>query len=443
MKLAIIGTGYVGLVTGTIFAEMGHDIYCVDVLPEKVERLTRGEPTIYEPGLEELIKRNVAEGRLRFTTNHREAITDAVVIINAVNTPSADDGSVDLTAVKQASADIGRALADLPVEKKFFRVIVNKSTVPIGTANLVRDIVREHYNGEFDVVSNPEFLREGQAVSDCLHPDRIVIGDGHPESHRLMQELYRPFDAPMLFTDVQTAEMIKYASNAFLAMSISFINNLSWLCEAVGADVTKVAEGMKLDKRIGPNAFLSAGPGYGGSCFPKDVKGIVDIGHQYGIELSLLTAADKVNQQHREKILAHAQEMVGDWEGKRVAIWGLAFKPQTDDLRDAASTFIVPALLAAGVEVHAFDPVAQDKAKELWPAMQVHSNPYETLTDVDLLIVLTEWREFTALDRHTIHKLMRRPAVFDTRNIWNPAEMKGAGFEYRSIGRTTPEAASM
>lgn len=435
MNIAIIGTGYVGLVTGTIFAELGNNVTCVDISEAKIALLKEGKSPIYEPGLAELISRNIAASRLHFTTQHLEAVADAQVIFNAVDTPSADDGSVNMNSIKSASADVGRALASLPPEKQFFRVIVNKSTVPIGTANMVKDLVSEHYGGSFDVVSNPEFLREGQAVSDCLHPDRIVIGDGHPESRAVMEELYRPFDAPILFTDVQTAEMIKYASNSFLAMSISFINNLSWLCEKVGADIEKVSEGMKLDRRIGKQAFLSAGPGYGGSCFPKDIKGIVSIGKDYGVELKVLQMVDEVNNEHRRLLVPRLERLVGSLAGKRVAIWGLAFKPETDDMRDSASVTVIPALQSLGAEIHAFDPVAQEKAKEMFTNVTYHPNPYEAITDADALMILTEWNEFVSLDKVTMKKLMRSPIIFDTRNVYDPAEMAQEGFKYSSIGR--------
>ena len=435
MNIAIIGTGYVGLVTGTVFAELGNNVICVDILPEKVEMLQRGESPIYEPGLSELIMRNVSEGRLKFTTNHEEAIKESSVIFNAVDTPSAEDGSVNLNSIKAAAKQIGQALASLNKDERDFRVVINKSTVPIGTANLVRNIIAENYNGDFDVVSNPEFLREGQAVSDAFHPDRIVVGDGHPKSHQIMMDLYQPFKAPMLFTDVHTAEMIKYASNSFLAMSISFINNLAWLCEKVGADVNKVSEGMKLDKRIGKNAFLSAGPGYGGSCFPKDVKGIICTAKEYGVDLKILRMVEEVNQEHRNQMVPKLKEWVGDLSGKKVAVWGLAFKPETDDLREAASQTIIPMLQAEGAEVHVFDPVAQDKARQVFSDLVYHPNPYEAITGVHALIILTEWKEFLSLDKSTIKKLMQVPVVFDTRNIYDPKEMQDNGISYHSIGR--------
>lgn len=442
MNIAIIGTGYVGLVTGTVFAELGNNVTSVDIDERKVEQLRQGISPIYEPGLSELITRNIAEGRLRFTTNHAEAVRDAQVIINAVDTPSAEDGSVDLTSIKAASRDVGRALAGLSPEQRFFRVVVNKSTVPIGTANLVRDLIAEQYDGDFDVVSNPEFLREGQAVADSFHPDRIVIGDGHPQSHAVMAELYKPFDSPILFTDVQTAEMIKYASNSFLAMSISFINNLSWLCERVGADVTKVSEGMRLDKRIGRQAFLAAGPGYGGSCFPKDVKGIVAIARERGVDLKILRMVEEVNEEHRAALVPRLAKMIGSLEGKKVAVWGLAFKSETDDLREAAAQIVLPMLLSSGAEVHAFDPVAQMKAGEFWPTVTYHPNPYEAITDADALIILTEWKEFISLDKQTMKKLMRGANILDTRNLYDPEVMATAGFHYQSIGRSLPVVGS-
>lgn len=435
MQIAIIGVGYVGLVTGTVFAELGNNVICVDIDAGKVERLQQGESPIYEPGLSELISRNIAEGRLQFTTTHATALHDAQIIINAVDTPSAEDGSVDLTSIKAASNDVGRALAQLPIEQRFFRVVVNKSTVPIGTADLVKTIIASHYDGDFDVVSNPEFLREGQAVNDSFHPDRIVIGDGHPQSHAIMEALYAPFEAPILFTDVQTAELIKYASNSFLATSISFINNMAALCEKVGADVEQVSEGMRLDRRIGRQAFLSAGPGYGGSCFPKDVKGIISIARDNGVDLKILRMVEEVNTEHRAALVPRLAQLVDGLSGKRIAVWGLAFKAQTDDLRDAASLTVIPMLQAAGAEVHAFDPVAQERAKQLFTDITFHANPYEALTDADALIILTEWKEFISLDRTTMHKLMRSPVIFDTRNLYDQKALHEAGFRYFSIGR--------
>lgn len=435
MQIAIIGTGYVGLVTGTVFAELGNNVISVDIDEKKVASLRQGVSPIYEPGLSELITRNIAEGRLRFTTSHAEAIRDATVIFNAVDTPSAADGSVDLTAIKAASNDVGQALANLSEEQRFFRVVVNKSTVPIGTADLVKTIIASHYHGDFDVVSNPEFLREGQAVNDSFHPDRIVIGDGHPQSHAVMEALYAPFEAPILFTDVQTAEMIKYASNSFLAMSISFINNLAALCEKVGADVEQVSEGMRLDRRIGRQAFLSAGPGYGGSCFPKDVKGIISIARDHGVDLKILRMVEEVNTEHRAALVPRLADLIGGVSGKRIAVWGLAFKAQTDDLREAASVTVLPMLHESGAEIHAFDPVAQERAVRMFPYVTFHPNPYEALTDADALIILTEWKEFISLDRQTMHKLMRAPIIFDTRNLYDPAALRTAGFQYVSIGR--------
>jgi len=437
MNIAIIGTGYVGLVTGTVLAELGNNVICVDISAEKVNQLRQGVSPIYEPGLEELIKRNITASRLHFTTVHAEAVFDAQVIFNAVDTPSADDGSVNMGSMRSASADVGKALASMPADKRFFKVIVNKSTVPVGTADLVKDLIAEHYDGEFDVVSNPEFLREGQAVNDCFHPDRIVIGNGHPKTKEIMQELYKPFKAPILFTDVQTAEMIKYASNSFLATSISFINNLSWLCEKVGADIEMVSAGMKLDKRIGAQAFLSAGPGYGGSCFPKDVKGIVSIAQDNGVDLKILKMVNEVNEEHRQSLVARLEQITGGLSGKRIALWGLAFKPETDDLRDAASQIVIPALQAKGASVHAFDPVAQERAKEEFSDVKYYQNPYEAITDADALMILTEWKEFISLDKHTMKKVMRSPIVFDTRNIYDPKQMEEAGFVYASVGRAT------
>ncbi len=435
MKIAIIGAGYVGLVTGTGFAELGNDVVCVDIIEEKVEKLRNAISPIYEPGLEELIARNSAEGRLSFTVNHADAVKDAQVIFNAVDTPSADDGSVSMKSLYAATQDIAKALAKLPKSSQFYRVIVNKSTVPIGTADEVTKRIAAHYKGEFDVVSNPEFLREGQAVHDFFHPDRVVIGNGSPRAREVMKTLYQPFKAPVLFVDTKTAEMIKYASNAFLATSISFINSLSELCESLGADVTAVSEGMKLDKRIGKQAFLTAGAGYGGSCFSKDVNGLLSIAKGQRSHLPILTATEKINKQQRQKIVAKVKKLLPNIGKKTIAVWGLAFKPGTDDLRDAPAIEVIKSLIASGARVTAFDPVAEGNARKLFPQVQFAPNPYETVEGADLLVVMTEWDEFRSIDRKKIAKLMAGKRMVDGRNIFDRKELETLGFKYEAIGR--------
>ncbi|MBI3261065.1 UDP-glucose/GDP-mannose dehydrogenase family protein [Candidatus Berkelbacteria bacterium] len=435
MKIAIIGTGYVGLVTGTGFAELGHDITCVDIDHAKVAKLKRGVSPIYEPGLQELIERNIAEGRLKFTTKHAEAVKEAAIIFNAVDTPSAPDGSVSMKSLYAATDDIAQALAKLPKNHQFYRVIVNKSTVPIGTADEVANRIRSHYRGEFDVVSNPEFLREGQAVHDFFHPDRVVIGNGSGRARELMTQLYKTFKSPILFVDTKTAEMIKYASNSFLATSISFINSLTELCEKLGADITMVSEGMKLDKRIGKQAFLTAGAGYGGSCFSKDVKGLISIGKTYKVELPILKATDRINAKQRRLIFNKIKKLLPRLRGRTIAVWGLAFKPGTDDLRDAPAIDVINWLRQAGAKISAFDPVAETNAKKLLPQIQFSPNPFHAVQGADLLLVMTEWSEFRAIDRAKIKAAMRHANVVDGRNIFDRTELESLGFRYEAIGR--------
>ena len=445
MKIAIIGTGYVGLVTGTGLAELGNDVTCVDIDAKKIAKLRKGISPIFEPGLAEIIERNIAEGRLNFTTKHREAVKEAQVIFNAVDTPSAPDGSVSMKSLYAATDDIAKALTKLPKDHQFYRVIVNKSTVPIGTADEVTNRIRSHYPGDFDVVSNPEFLREGQAVHDFFHPDRVVIGNsprgslgeagGSPRARAIMQDLYKPFKAPIIFVDTKTAEMIKYASNSFLATSISFINQVAELCEKLGADITMVSEGMKLDKRIGKQAFLTAGAGYGGSCFPKDVKGLIAIGRQYKVKLPILDATDEINKKQRRVILTKIKKLLPTLKGKTVAVWGLAFKPGTDDLREAPAIDIIGWLRQAGAKISAFDPVAEGNAKKILPNVQFSPNPFHAVQGADLLLVMTEWSEFKAIDRAKIKAAMRQANVVDGRNIFDRTELESLGFRYEAIGR--------
>jgi UDPglucose 6-dehydrogenase len=437
MKITILGTGYVGLVTGTIFAQMGNDVICLDIDQTKIDNLKIGISPIYEPGLEEIIIRNSKEGRLNFTTDINEGVNQAEVIFIGVGTPSREDGSVNLDYVSQAAKSIGEALGKLE-DQNTYRVIVNKSTVPIGTGDFVTDLIKENYSGEFDVVSNPEFLREGQAVSDALNPDRVVIGlnpaNKNNQAKEVMEKLYQPFNCPILFTDVKTAEMIKYASNSFLATSISFINQLALLCEAVGADVKKVAEGMKLDKRIGPNAFLDAGAGYGGSCFPKDVKGIIDIAKQYNVTLPVSIATEETNKIIRHKVIEKINELLPDLNGKNVAIWGLAFKPETDDIREAPALTIIDFLIQEKANIFAFDPVAKEPILKKYPNLKFGNNPYETAKEADLIVLMTQWDEFSALDLNKIKQNMRTPKMVDARNVYGLEKMKDLGFQYQNIG---------
>ncbi|MCX7014984.1 MAG: UDP-glucose/GDP-mannose dehydrogenase family protein [Candidatus Sumerlaeota bacterium] len=429
MYVCVIGTGYVGLVTGTVFADLGNDVACADVDEKKIQRLSAGEPVIYEPGLEEMLQRNLEDGRLTFTTDIDEAVRRAQVVFIAVGTPPKDNGETDLSQVEAAALSIARALNS-------YKVIVNKSTVPVGTGDFVRQIIERNRRRqvEFDVVSNPEFLREGSAIADTLEPDRIVIGAPSQQVALWLLELYAPLERPMLITDVESAELIKYASNAFLAMKISFVNQIADICEAAGADVTQVAKGMGFDKRIGP-AFLQAGLGFGGSCFPKDTLSIIQSAKRYGLSADLFEAILRVNKERIPRFLERIQQKLGSVAKKRIAVLGLAFKPNTDDLRDAKSLEILQWLLDQGAEVAAYDPVAMERAKELFPTVRYAQSAYEAADGADAAIVVTEWNEFKLLNLDKLRAAMRQPFLFDGRNIYPPERVRKAGFEYVSIGR--------
>ncbi len=434
MKITMIGgVGYVGLVSGACLADLGNEVICTGRDQAKIDNLKKGISPIYEPGLEEVLARNIREGRLDFTTNNTQAVQASDVIFLTVGTPSAADGSADLSQIDTASREIAEALKTDPNPR--YRVIVNKSTVPIGTGERVTGIIKEIYDGEFDVVSNPEFLREGSAVQDFSVPDRVVIGANSQKAQAIMHELYLPQNAPILETNIKTAEMIKYASNSYLATSISFINSLAQLCEVVGADVVKVAEGMRHDARIGKRAFLDAGVGYGGACFPKDVKALVHIGQENGVPLRILEEVEAVNQKQKVSILPKVDELVPDLKGKRVAVWGLAFKPNTDDMREAPSLEIIRALKERGAAVVAFDPVAEEVAKTLIEDIEFVATPLEAVKGADLLILITEWPEFAGFDLAELKVAMASPNLVDGRNVYEPAKMKELGFNYRCIGR--------
>jgi UDPglucose 6-dehydrogenase len=433
MNIAVIGTGYVGLVTGAIFAAKGSTVTCVDIDEKKIEKLLQNIIPIYEPGLQELVEHNQSAGRLSFSTSTADAIQTAQVIFIAVGTPSDVDGRADLQFVKQVAREIGMHMKD-------YKAVVNKSTVPVGTGNLVESIIREHYDGDFDVVSNPEFLREGTAINDCLNPDRIVIGNAAERAKKVMEELYESFDCPILFTDVKSAEMIKYASNAMLATEISFINSVANICDRVGADVTKVAEGMRLDGRIGKRAFLDAGCGYGGSCFPKDVKALIRTAREVGFEFSLLDAVEDLNEYQKRAVVKRLMTKLPTLEGKTIAIWGLAFKPRTDDMREAVSLVVVDELVRNQAKIQAFDPVAQEVAKRMFVngtngSISYSATPIEAASDADALLILTEWDEFTQIDLALLKSALRTPIVIDGRNVFDPAIMKSHGFDYQGMGR--------
>lgn len=434
MKIAIIGgLGYVGLVSGACLADLGNDVICTGLEPEKIELLKEAKSPIYEPGLEDVLARNIAEGRLTFSLDNTFAVHMSDVIFITVGTPSAPDGSADLRYVKQATQEIAEAMKSDPDPR--YRVVINKSTVPVGTGAQTIQWIKDIYSGEFDVVSNPEFLREGMAVSDFSQPDRVVVGAESDRALQVMNELYQPLKAPIVHTNIKTAEMIKYAANAYLATSISFINSLSQLCETVGADITKVSEGMKLDARIGKKAFLDAGLGYGGSCFPKDVKALIHIGQENGLPLTMLETVEEINNRQKVSIMKKIDAMVPDLNGKKVAVWGLAFKPNTDDMREAPSVEIVKALQERGALVTAFDPVAEQTAKKVLSDIAFASRPLEAAEDASLLVIVTEWNAFDSLDLEELKRVMAQPNVADGRNIYDPVKMKKIGFHYCSIGR--------
>lgn len=430
-----MGTGYVGLVTGTCFAELGNDVQCVDIDDKKIQKLKEGHIPIYEPGLEELVLRNQKEERLSFTTNAKEAIEWADVIFSAVGTPPDKDHRADLSAVRAVAKTVGQNLNG-------YKVFVNKSTVPVGTSEEVRRIIEDNnQNGHnFDVVDNPEFLREGAAVKDFLNPDRIVCGTDSEDAKKVMEQLYKPLvraGRPLLFTDIHSAEIIKYASNAFLATKISFINDVANFCENVGADVTQVARGMGLDDRIGPR-FLHAGIGYGGSCFPKDVQAFIQTGKEHGHEFKILKAVEEVNEAQKTLILKKLKTHQPEIQGKTIAVWGLAFKPKTDDMREAPSLSILPKLQEQGAKLQVFDPVAAENAKEILGSEQITycKSAYEAAENADILLILTEWDEFRAIDLNRVARLMQGKLILDGRNIYSPKEVRELGFDYDSIGRS-------
>lgn len=432
MKLCVIGTGYVGLVAGTCFAESGNDVICVDIDAEKIERLQRGEVPIYEPGLEELIRRNVAEGRLAFTTDLADAVRKSLFCFIAVGTPQGDDGSADLGAAIRVAAEIAEAMDG-------YRVIVTKSTVPVGTAERIRQVVSSRTKHPFDVVSNPEFLKEGAAIEDFMKPDRVVIGTDSPRARSLLQELYEPFvrtEQPILFMSTESAEMTKYCANSMLAARISLMNEFANLCEKVGANIDDVRRGVGFDRRIGQH-FLFPGVGYGGSCFPKDVKAVIRTAEQHGLDFRMLRAAEEVNARQKRQLVEKVMQHFGEYlRGMRFAVWGLAFKPRTDDMREAPSITIIEALLRSGAEVHAHDPEALGEARKIFgDRIHYHRVNYDALRGADALLVVTEWNEFRRPDFDRMKQLMKHPVIFDGRNIYDPDDMEARGFVYYSIGR--------
>ncbi|MEA2683745.1 MAG: UDPglucose 6-dehydrogenase [Chloroflexota bacterium] len=430
-RIAVIGVGYVGLSTAASFADLGHDVRGQDIDTARIAQLRKNRIPIFEPGLEELIERNSKAGRLSFTTSLTEALADAEFVFLAVGTPPDKRGGADLTALKTAVRSIAEAM-DHPM------IIISKSTVPIGTGDLISGILRDARSDpghEFAVVSNPEFLREGSAVADFMNPDRVVLGAHDREAAERVAELYRPLNCPLLVTDIYTAEMIKYASNAFLATKISFINEIARICERLDADVSVVSEGMGMDRRIGP-AFLDAGIGFGGSCFPKDVRALAHMAKQLDYHPELLLTVMEINRDMRKLVVTRLAEMLGGLRGQTIGILGLAFKPNTDDIREAPAMEIIEDLLRRGARVQAYDPAAMPRAKHLLNGSVVCTrDAYGVARKADALALLTEWNEFRSLDMGRIKKLMRRPVIVDGRNIWEPAAMREMGFVYRGIGR--------
>jgi len=431
--VCVIGTGYVGLTTGAVFADLGNDVVCVDKAAAKIERLRQGIMPIYEPGLEEMVKRNVEEGRLTFSTDTAAGVKRSDVVFIAVGTPPAKDGSTDLSQVESAATEIAHALDK-------YKIVVNKSTVPVGTGDFVRRVIEKNKKSavEFDVVSNPEFLREGSAIADSFHPDRIVIGAPRQNVAMALLELYAPLERPMLITDVFSAELIKYASNAFLATKISFINSIADICERVGADVSLVAKGMGADARIGKE-FLQAGLGYGGSCFPKDTLSLIHTAKALGEKIDILEAVVATNDVRTNRFVARILEACeGGVGGKRVGVLGLAFKPNTDDMRDAKSVEVIKALHAEGAKIIAYDPISTENAKPMLPPdVEYASSSYEVARDADVVIIMTEWNEFKLLNLEKIQAMMSNPVLFDGRNIYALDRMDRLGFDYYSIGRRT------
>ncbi len=428
-NITVVGVGYVGLVTGVCLADLGNRVVCLDINEEKVERLKDGVMPIYEPGLEELVERNVKAGRLMFTTSYAEGIKDAEFVFIAVGTPEGVDGEADLRYVRM----VARSIAD---EMEHPLVIVNKSTVPVGTGDWVSDIIREHRNGnvDFSVVSNPEFLREGSAISDFLNPDRVVLGSLDEEAAEKVAQLYLPLRTTIMITDLRTAEMIKYASNAFLATRISFINEIANICEALGADVKEVATGMGYDKRIG-HYFLDAGVGYGGSCFPKDVKALSYMADVKGRHPQLLHAVMEINDDQRRMVVRKLKKALDGLKDKTIGLLGLAFKPNTDDMREAPSIDVARMLMDAGASVRAYDPVAMENAAKVLPNVEFVEGAYEVAEGCDAMVVVTEWNEFKNLDMVRVRGLMKQSVIIDGRNIYDPQVMKELGFYYRGVGR--------
>lgn len=432
MHIAVIGTGYVGLVTGACFAEFGVEVTCVDVDKEKIDKLNQGIIPIYEPGLDQIVEKNSKAGRLHFTTDIKSAVEQALVIFLAVGTPPKEDGSPDMSFYQSAAKDIAEAMNG-------YKVLVTKSTVPVGTGKWLREFVAEHQKNKtnFGVASNPEFLREGAAIDDFMRPDRVVVGSNEPDAIAIMRDLYRPLyliETPIVITSLEAAELIKYAANAFLATKITFINEIANLCDAIGCDVHDVAKGMGMDNRIG-RKFLHPGPGYGGSCFPKDTRAFTKVGDKYNVETSVVDAVIKANEFQRQAMIPKIEKLVGDLKGKQIGVLGLSFKPETDDMRESPATDIIKEMQSRGAKVRAFDPVAMEEAKHSLADIEYASDEYDAIKDADALVIVTEWNQFRALDMEKVKQLLKSPKIADLRNIYEPKDMRELGFEYVGVGR--------
>ena len=431
MKIAVVGSGYVGLVAGACLAENGNDVVCIDKDAAKVRSLQRGRIPIYEPGLEELVRRNRAEKRLTFTTNLPQGVRNSQIVFIAVGTPTGEDGSADLRYVMEVAEQIGKAMNG-------YKVVVDKSTVPVGTAEKVRQVIKKHTNHPFSVVSNPEFLKQGAAIEDFMKPDRVVIGAEDQRAAEIMKELYAPFTrtgAPIMMMDCASAELCKYAANAMLATRISFMNEIANVCDAFGANVDQVRRAVASDRRIGP-AFLFPGVGYGGSCFPKDVKAILKFSGEKKYDFQILKAVESVNERQKLRLLARMKQHFGSLDGKKIAVWGLAFKPRTDDMREAPAVPLINGILDAGASVVAYDPEAMKVARGIFGTrIQFADKSYSALNGADALAIVTEWNEFREPDFTRIRKLMRTPVIFDGRNLYNSEHIRGLGFTYFSMGR--------
>ncbi|MEP6945706.1 MAG: UDP-glucose/GDP-mannose dehydrogenase family protein [Acidobacteriota bacterium] len=432
MHIAVIGTGYVGLVSGACFAEFGVDVTCVDVDQSKIEKLNTGIIPIYEPGLDTVVKKNAEAGRLHFTTDIRSAVEQSEIIFLAVGTPPKADGTPDMSYYRQAALDVALAMNG-------YKVIVTKSTVPVGTGRWLHQFISENTpaGSEFAVASNPEFLREGAAITDFMRPDRVVIGTNDERSVEIMKELYRPLyliETPIVFTSLEAAELTKYAANAFLATKITFINEVANLCDAIGCDVHDVAKGMGMDNRIG-RKFLHPGPGYGGSCFPKDTRALTTVADQFGVETLIVDAVIEANERQRDAMIPKIEKLVGGLSGKKIGMLGLSFKPETDDMRESPAIKIISALLAKGATVKAFDPVAMAEARHYIDGIEYAKDEYDAIDGADIMVILTEWNQFRALDLERVKSLLTSPNIADLRNVYEPSEMRELGFDYVGVGR--------